>query len=73
MKQGDVEPAPSAFTPGRQNMSEDWTDEQYEHALRRIWELMDAKRGTPEGDELDKLADQAVAYEEKHHPIERPS
>lgn len=50
-------------------MSENWTEEQYEAALQRVWELMGASPGTAEGDELDRLANQVVAYEEKHYPI----
>lgn len=37
-------------------------------AAHKVWELLDSgvKRNTPEGEELDKLIDAVVAYEEKH-------
>lgn len=38
----------------------------YKKALRRVDELWGAPKGTPEGDELDVLADLIVAYEEDH-------
>ena len=38
-------------------------------ALVRIEALWGAKSGTPEGDELDVLADLVEAYENRHHPI----
>ena len=38
-------------------------------ALARIESLWGAKSGTPEGDELDVLADLVEAYENRHHPI----
>ena len=44
----------------------------YEVALERINELMDAERGTPEGDELEVLALVVDAYEETHYPIDGP-
>ena len=44
----------------------------YEVALQRINTLMDAKRSTPEGDELEVLALLVNAYEDTHHPIEAP-
>lgn len=42
------------------------TEADYEAALDRIDALMDAKPGTPEGEELDVLADLVEHYEEKH-------
>jgi HTH-type transcriptional regulator/antitoxin HigA len=58
------------------------TEQDYEAALARINELMDALSG-PEGQiedaddpnrvELDVLADLVEFYEGKHHPIELPS
>ncbi len=39
------------------------TEKDYEAALARILELMDAKLDTPEGDELDALATLVEAYE----------
>ena len=41
-------------------------------ALSRIDELMDAKAGTPEADELELLATLVELYEEKHYPIGMP-
>lgn len=49
------------------------TEADYEAALARIDELMDAKPGTPEGDELDVLTDLVEHYEEKHVPMGFPS
>lgn len=42
----------------------------YEHALMRLDELMDAEFGSERGDELDVLATLIEAYEKKHFPIE---
>ena len=41
------------------------TEADYEAALARIDELMDARAGTPEGEELDVLADLVEHYEGK--------
>ncbi len=48
------------------------TEADYDEALERIDELMDAEIDTPEGDELDILVTLVEAYEEKHYPIEAP-
>ncbi len=48
------------------------TKKDYEAALKRIDALMDAKKNTPEADELDVLAMLVEAYEEKHFPIDDP-
>lgn len=40
-------------------------EEQFEQVLQRIDELMNAKKGTPEYDELQKLTDLADDYEDK--------
>jgi len=45
------------------------TKRDYEKALRRIDELIAAKTGTEEGDELDILATLVEAYEQRHFPI----
>ncbi len=45
------------------------TEEEYEAALARIDEIFDAETGTPEGEELDELADLVESYEDKHYPI----
>jgi HTH-type transcriptional regulator / antitoxin HigA len=49
------------------------TEADYEAALARIEALMDAGRGTPEGEELDLLADLVEHYESKHVPMGYPS
>lgn len=48
-------------------------EKDYEAALARIDELMDAEPGTPEGDELDVLVDLVELYESKHMPMGHPS
>jgi HTH-type transcriptional regulator / antitoxin HigA len=48
------------------------TRKHYRAALARIDELMDARRGTPEGDELDVWATLVDAYETEHFPIAAP-
>ena len=48
------------------------TEEEYESALGRIEELMDAEAETPEGDELELLGTLVEVYEEKHYPITLP-
>jgi len=44
----------------------------YEAALERVHELMDAELNTPEGDELEVLALVIEAYEDTHYPINEP-
>lgn len=44
----------------------------YAAALERVGLLMDAERGTPEGDELEVLTLLIVAYEEIQYPINEP-
>jgi HTH-type transcriptional regulator/antitoxin HigA len=48
------------------------TERDHERAVARISELMSARPGTPEGDELDVLATLVDAYEAKHHAIDAP-
>jgi HTH-type transcriptional regulator/antitoxin HigA len=48
------------------------TEEDHDAALARIDELMSAKFGTPEGDELDVLVTLVDAYETKHFPMDAP-
>ena len=48
------------------------TEQDHDEALARIDELMGAKLGTPEGDELDVLVTLVDAYEEKHFPMDPP-
>ena len=45
----------------------------YQAALSRVSELMDAKAGDPEFLELDALASLVEAYEDEHYPIGCPS
>ncbi|MGF6312515.1 HTH-type transcriptional regulator/antitoxin HigA [Bradyrhizobium sp. i1.8.4] len=49
------------------------TNADYEAALDRISELMDAHAGTPEGIELDVLVDLVELYESKNIPMGVPS
>ncbi|TAL31050.1 MAG: transcriptional regulator [Spirochaetes bacterium] len=44
----------------------------YAAALERLGSLMDAKKGTPESDELKILALLIGEYESEHFPIETP-
>jgi len=45
------------------------TKRDYNRTLHRIEQLMDAKPGTKNGDELDVLTTLVEAYEAKHHAI----
>ena len=45
------------------------TEADYDAALMRIDQLMNAEIETPEGDELDILVTLVEAYETKHYPI----
>ena len=49
------------------------TEQDYENALLRIEQLMDAELGTLDGDELDVLSLLVEKYEEVNHPIEAPN
>jgi len=49
------------------------TETEYESALNRIDELMDARSGTSEGDELDVLATLVDVYENERFPIGLPN
>ena len=49
------------------------TEADYETALERINDLMDAAPDTAEADELDVLATLVEVYEEQHYPINFPS
>jgi len=48
------------------------TESDHDAALARIDDLMSAKLGTPEGDELDVLVTLVDAYESKHFPMDPP-
>ena len=45
------------------------TESEYEAALARIEKLMDAKRNTPQGDELELLTLFVHDYEDRVYPI----
>ena len=49
------------------------TEEDYQAALARIDEIFHAEPGTPDGDELDVLADLVELYEMKQYPIDPPN
>ncbi len=48
------------------------TESEYEAALARIDKLMDAKRNTPHGDELELLVLLVQNYEDRVYPIAKP-
>jgi HTH-type transcriptional regulator / antitoxin HigA len=48
------------------------TEQDHDRALARIDELMGAKFGSPEGDELDILAALLDAHEAEHFPMDAP-
>ena len=45
------------------------TEPEYDKAMIRVYQLMDAKPGTPEGKELEALLPYVVAYEEENFPM----
>jgi antitoxin component HigA of HigAB toxin-antitoxin module len=45
------------------------TEDEYESALKRADAIFDAEPGTPEGDELDRLCNEIVAYEDANYPL----
>ena len=48
------------------------TKRDHRRALKEIEALMDATRGTPEGDRLDVLVTLVEAWEAKHYPMDLP-
>jgi len=48
------------------------TRKDYEATLKTVEGLMDAKRGSPEGDRLDVLVTLVEAYEARHFPLDLP-
>jgi HTH-type transcriptional regulator/antitoxin HigA len=48
------------------------TEKDYNFALSRIEELMDAQKNTPEADELELLAALVEMYEDEHYPMDLP-
>ena len=51
------------------NIKQIRSEADYDAALTRIFELMDAEPGSQEGDELDVLAELVELYESKHVPM----
>jgi len=45
------------------------TEEEYDKAMERFDKIFEAKKGTPEGEELDLLADLIEKYDKEHYPI----
>ena len=49
------------------------TEEDYNLALSKISALMDAEiEGSPEADELERLASLVEIYEDEHYPVDSP-
>jgi len=48
------------------------TDKDYNQALERLEIIFDAKKGSPEGDELEVLGILVDQYENEHFPIGLP-
>jgi HTH-type transcriptional regulator/antitoxin HigA len=48
------------------------TKRDYQRALKEVEQLMNAKRGTREGDRLDVLVTLVEAWEAKNYPIDLP-
>lgn len=48
------------------------TENDYNQALERLEVVFDAKKGTPEGDELELLSILIEQYENTHFPIDLP-
>ena len=48
------------------------TERDYERALARISDIMDADQGTPEGDQLKLLVNLVEVYEKSKYPIDLP-
>lgn len=48
------------------------TKKDFKRALKRIDEIIDAKEGSPEFDELDIISTLVEAYEDIHYPFDPP-
>lgn len=48
------------------------TKKDYEEAMLRLEKIFDAKKGTPESDELEILSLLIEKYEDKYFPIDSP-
>ncbi|MDA3892721.1 MAG: hypothetical protein PF517_13750 [Salinivirgaceae bacterium] len=49
------------------------TEEEYDVAMERIEKIMDAQKGTPEGDELELLSVLVEKYEAENYPLPEPT
>ena len=48
------------------------TETEYDAALARISELLDAEIDSPEGEELDRITTLVEIYEDEHYPMGEP-
>ena len=48
------------------------TEAEYDVALARISELLDAEIDSPEGEELDRISTLVEVYEAEHYPMGEP-
>ena len=48
------------------------TEQEFNRAMERLEMIFDAKKGTPEGDELEILGMLIENYDDKHFPIGFP-
>ncbi len=48
------------------------TEAEYDAALARISELLDAEIDSPEGEELDRITTLVEIYEDEHYPMGEP-
>jgi len=71
-----LEPTPNTIrlmqTKFDMNIKPIRNEADYQKALERLELIFDAKRGTPEGDELEILAIVVDNYENEHFPIGMP-
>ena len=49
------------------------TEEEFDRALARFWEIFDSEPGTPEDAEHEILAELIRAYDDLHYPIPLPT
>ena len=49
------------------------TEAEYEAALARIDDLLGSEPYSPEDEELDRISDLVIRYEDEHYPIENPT
>ena len=49
------------------------TEEEFDRALARLWEIFDSEPGTPEDAEHEILAELIRAYDDLHYPIPLPT